>query len=32
LYRIRTGLMAVATFRFGVVAGAFSGAKIDGTG
>jgi GT2 family glycosyltransferase len=31
LYRLKTGLTGLATFRFGVVAGAFSGAKIDGT-
>jgi GT2 family glycosyltransferase len=31
MYRIKTGLAAVATFRFGVAGGAFSGAKIDGT-
>ncbi|HZL55972.1 MAG TPA: hypothetical protein VFC21_02760 [Bryobacteraceae bacterium] len=32
LYRIKTGLSAVLTFRFKVAAGAFSGAKIDGAG
>ena len=31
LYRIKAGLPAVLTFRFAVAAGAFSGAKIDGT-
>lgn len=31
LYRIKTGLIALVTFRFGVIAGAFSDAKIDGT-
>jgi N-acetylglucosaminyl-diphospho-decaprenol L-rhamnosyltransferase len=31
LYRIKAGLAGLATFRFGVVAGAFSGSKIDGT-
>ncbi|MCU1330175.1 MAG: glycosyltransferase-like protein [Bryobacterales bacterium] len=31
LYRLKTGLGAVATFRFSVMAGAFSGAKIDGS-
>lgn len=31
LYRIKTGLGALFTFRFGVLAGAFSDAKIDGT-
>ena len=31
MYRIRTGILAVLTFRFGVAAGAFSDAKIDGT-
>jgi GT2 family glycosyltransferase len=30
LYRLKTGLTALFTFRFSVVAGAFSGAKIDG--
>lgn len=30
LYRIKTGLLALVTFRFKVVAGALSGAKIDG--
>jgi N-acetylglucosaminyl-diphospho-decaprenol L-rhamnosyltransferase len=32
MYRLKTGLLGVVTFRFGVVAGAFSDAKIDGTG
>ena len=32
LYRIKSGLAGVVTFRFKVVAGAFSGVKIDGTG
>lgn len=31
LYRVKAGLGAVFTFRFGVVMGAFSGVKIDGT-
>ena len=31
LYRIKAGLGGVVTFRFAVAAGAFSGAKIDGT-
>lgn len=31
LYRLKAGLGGLATFRFGVVAGAFSGMKIDGT-
>jgi N-acetylglucosaminyl-diphospho-decaprenol L-rhamnosyltransferase len=31
LYRIKTGLMGIVTFRFGVVAGTFSDVKIDGT-
>jgi GT2 family glycosyltransferase len=31
LYRIRTGLAALFTFRFKTVSGAFSGAHIDGT-
>ena len=31
LYRIRTGLLAVVTLRFGVAAGAFGDVKIDGT-
>lgn len=32
LYRLKTGLLGVVTFRFGVVSGAFSDAKIDGAG
>jgi N-acetylglucosaminyl-diphospho-decaprenol L-rhamnosyltransferase len=32
LYRLKTGLGAIFTFRFGVAAGAISGQKIDGTG
>lgn len=32
LYRIKTGLSALFTFRFSVVAGALSGQKIDGNG
>ena len=31
LYRIKTGLAALFTFRFKTVSGAFSGARIDGT-
>ena len=31
LYRIKTGLVALLTFRFKVAAGVFSGVKIDGT-
>jgi GT2 family glycosyltransferase len=31
LYRLKTGVAALFTFRFSVVAGAFSGTKIDGT-
>jgi GT2 family glycosyltransferase len=31
LYRLKKGLAALFTFRFSVVAGAFSGTKIDGT-
>jgi len=31
LYRLKTGLAALLTFRFKVVAGVFSGVKIDGT-
>ena len=31
MYRLKVGLAAVFTFRFGVVMGAFSGVKIDGT-
>jgi GT2 family glycosyltransferase len=31
LYQIKTGLTALITLRFSVVAGAFGGAKIDGT-
>jgi GT2 family glycosyltransferase len=32
LYRLKAGLAAILTLRFQVVAGAFSGQKIDGTG
>lgn len=32
LYRLKTGLIALVTLRFSVVASAFSGQKIDGTG
>jgi GT2 family glycosyltransferase len=32
LYRLRTGLGGLFTFRFGVVAGVLGGVKIDGTG
>jgi N-acetylglucosaminyl-diphospho-decaprenol L-rhamnosyltransferase len=32
VYRLKTGLAAVVTFRFAVAAGAISGQKIDGTG
>lgn len=31
LYRMKTGLIALLTFKFSVVFGAFSGEKIDGT-
>jgi GT2 family glycosyltransferase len=31
LYRLKTGLAALLTFRFKVVSGVFSGVKIDGT-
>ncbi len=31
LYRLKTGLIALLTFKFSVVFGAFSGDKIDGT-
>ena len=32
IYRLKTGLMALLTFRFSVLSGAISGQKIDGTG
>jgi N-acetylglucosaminyl-diphospho-decaprenol L-rhamnosyltransferase len=32
LYRVKTALAAIFTFRFGVAAGAIAGQKIDGTG
>ena len=32
LYRLKSGLIALLTFRFNVVAAAFGGQKIDGTG
>ncbi|MES1257951.1 MAG: glycosyltransferase [Acidobacteriota bacterium] len=32
LYRLRTGLAGLVTFRFGVVSGALGDVKIDGTG
>lgn len=32
IYRLKTGLTALLTFRFSVLAGAISGQKIDGTG
>jgi hypothetical protein len=31
MHRLKAGLGGLITFRFGVVMGAFSGAKIDGT-
>ena len=32
IYRLKTGLLALLTFRFSVLSGAISGQKIDGTG
>ena len=32
IYRLKTALMALVTFRFSVLAGAVSGQKIDGVG
>jgi hypothetical protein len=32
IYRLKTGVVALLTFRFSVLSGAISGQKIDGTG